>query len=117
MSKTLISAGEVYAFTKAPDIGSFLILIDFNMKTKMVGCLSLPGMQNCCFTVDELFELQDSNIIDPVDCLPDDVFAVCKEHFDASHSETKKTLERLLCNEDFDFCDKYTVTETHPKDV
>lgn len=100
--RTTISAGELYAYTTMPDVGSFLVLIDFDVEGRLVGCLSLPDMQNCTYTADEIFELQDAKILDLVDTLPDDVYKVCRDHFAYSHKETEQVLDKLLTNIRYD---------------
>lgn len=80
--KHTLNAGDVYAFTSTQDAGFFIVLVEFNSgNSKSVGCVSLPDMQNCTYTAEELFLLHDTNVIELVDNLPDDVFLACKEHY------------------------------------
>ena len=80
--KNALNAGDVYAFTASQDVGFFIVLVEFGTLDKnTVGCVSLPDMQNCAYTADELFMLLDNKAIELVDNLPDDVYISCKEHY------------------------------------
>ena len=86
---TSIIAGDVFAFTTMPDAGLFIAAVIFYPDSRYLGCISMPDMECCTYTPEELFALCDSGLLERVDQLPVDVLDDLTEHYNNKMSKIK----------------------------
>jgi len=72
---------NMYFITKGDRVGQFLILIDYNSKTKIYSVLGLPESEVMYITKDNIEKGIQNNILDFVETVPKDVYIECKNEF------------------------------------
>lgn len=71
----------MYFVNKGERIGQFLMMVDFDEKTKIYSVLGLPESEPLYISEKDIYTGIETKILDFVDTIPPDVFKDCQNEF------------------------------------
>jgi len=86
---------EVYAFTKLPRAGGYIVIISVNHKHEYINCLGLPDISNEKIPYEDFYALYENQYIEKIDDLPKNVFAHCVKEYYNNENQVTELIKRI----------------------